>query len=114
MALSPERASVKQLSAAVDDDSARRIVRRQRHRNLIAEHDTDAVLAQLAPEVSQHLVSIFELDTKVAGGQHFDHAALKLYVFFSSHRGSRGYSLDCRRSNREFSLFELLDTLPST
>src|ERR1019366_1881245 len=108
MALSPEGVSVKRRSAAIDDNPARRIVRRQRHRHLVAEHDTDAVLAQLSPEVSQHLVSIFELDTKVAGGQHFDHAALKLYVFFSSHRGSRGYSLDCRRSNREFSLFKLL------
>jgi hypothetical protein len=49
-------------------------------------------------------VSIFELDAKVARGQHFDHAALKLYVFFSSHRGPRGYSLTRRWSNREFSL----------
>jgi hypothetical protein len=34
-------------------------------------------------------MAVFELDTKVACGQNFDHAALKLYVFFSTHRGGQ-------------------------
>jgi len=31
-------------------------------------------------------VPILKLDTKVARGQNFDHAPLKFYVLFSSHR----------------------------
>jgi cardiolipin synthase len=47
------------------------------------------VLAQLAPEVSQNLVAVFQLDPKVPGGENFDDPALKLYVFFASHRGGQ-------------------------
>jgi len=75
--------------SAVDDDAAGRIVGRERHRDLVAEHDADAVLAQFAAQVCEHLVAILKLDTKVTGGQNFDHAALKLYVLFSSHAGSQ-------------------------
>jgi cardiolipin synthase len=44
------------------------------------------VLAQLASQVREYLVTILKLDTEVACGQDFDHAALKLYVLFSTHR----------------------------
>src|ERR1039457_3509396 len=34
-------------------------------------------------------MAVFELDPEVARGQDFDHAALKLYVFFSTHWGGQ-------------------------
>ena len=44
---------------AVDDDSARWIVRGQRDRHFVTEHDADAVLAQLTPKVGEDLVAVF-------------------------------------------------------
>jgi hypothetical protein len=38
------------------------------------------VLAQLAAEVSEDLMAVFQLDAKISRGQHLDDAALELYV----------------------------------
>jgi hypothetical protein len=43
------------------------------------------MFAQLAPQMGQYLVTILELDAKVPGRQHFDDAALKFNMFFSTH-----------------------------
>jgi len=43
------------------------------------------MLTKLASEVRKDLVTIFQLDTKVARRQHFDDPALKLYVFLATH-----------------------------
>jgi len=51
---------------------------------LVAEHDADAVLAQLAAKMSEDLVAILQLDLEIARWQDFDHAALEFYVFFST------------------------------
>src|SRR5204862_3450796 len=85
-------------STAVDDDPAGRIVRGQRHGHLVAENDADAVLAQLPPQVREHLVAVLELDLEVAGGQHLDDSALEFYVLFAAHEGSETYSVDPARS----------------
>jgi hypothetical protein len=73
------------LSAAVDDDPARRIVRRQGDRDLISQHHTDAVLAQLASEMREDLVTILDLNAEVTRGKDFNDASLELYVLFSTH-----------------------------
>jgi len=73
--------------AAIDDDAAGRIVRSQRDRDLVAEHDANAVLAQLAAKMGEDLVAILQLDLEIARWQDLDHAALEFYVFFSTHRG---------------------------
>jgi hypothetical protein len=72
-------------STSVDDDSAGGIVRRQRDSDLVAKDDADAVLAQLAPEVSQDLMAILKLDAKVSSRQDLDDSPLKLYMLFSTH-----------------------------
>src|SRR5690242_19857117 len=43
------------------------------------------MLAELAAEVSKHLVPVLELDAEISRGQNLDHPALKLYVLFSTH-----------------------------
>ena len=73
--------------APIHDDSARRIVGGQRDRDLVAQHDADAVLAQLAAEMGEHLMAVLQLDFEIARRQDLDHAALEFYVFFSTHRG---------------------------
>src|SRR4051812_3080065 len=63
------------LSAAVDDDPAGGIVGGQGHRDLVSEHHADPVLAQLAPEVGQDLVTVLQLDLEIASRQDLDDAA---------------------------------------
>src|SRR6185436_7714944 len=46
--------------AAINDDTARRIIGRQGDRHLVAKNHTNAVLAQLAAEMSQHLMAVFQ------------------------------------------------------
>src|SRR4051794_8412979 len=84
--------------AAINDDTAARIIGREGDRDLVAENHADAMLAQLAAEVGQDLVPVFQLDPEVSGWQHFDHAALELYVLLSTHRRREPYALWCRRS----------------
>jgi hypothetical protein len=86
---------------AVDYDSARRVVRGQRHRHLVTEHDADAVLAQLATEMSKDLMAVLQLDLEIARRQNLDHAALEFYVFFSTHLARTSYSLISLGSNGE-------------
>src|SRR4051812_1222807 len=73
-------------SATVDDDAASRVIRRQRHGDLVAEHHADAVLAELSAEVSEHLMAVLELDAKIPRWEHLDDAPLKFYMLFSTHR----------------------------
>src|SRR5687767_511122 len=63
---------------AIDDDASRRVIRRERNRDLVAKDDTDAVLAQLAAEMGEHLVAVLELDAEITRREDFDDAALKL------------------------------------
>src|SRR3982751_4302792 len=84
--------------AAINDDTAARIIGREGDRDLVAENHADAMLAQLAAEVGQDLVPVFQLDPEVSGWQHFDHAALELYVLLSTHRRREPYALWCSRS----------------
>src|SRR6185503_7997361 len=83
---------------AINDDTARRIIGRQRDGHLVAENHANPVLAQLAAEMSQNLMAVFQLDAKISGGQHLDHAALELYVLLTTHRRREPYALRCRRS----------------
>ena len=46
------------------------------------------MLAQLAAEVREDLVSVLELDAEIAGGQHLDDTSLKLYMLFAAHGGA--------------------------
>src|SRR3982751_5800596 len=84
--------------AAINDDTAARIIGREGDRDLVAGNHADAMLAQLAAEVGPDLVPVFQLDPEVSGWQHFDHAALELYVLLSTHRRREPYALWCRRS----------------
>src|SRR4051812_5731770 len=84
--------------AAINDDTAARIIGREGDRDLVAENHADAMLAQLAAEVGQNLVPIFQLDTEVPGWQHLDDAPLELYVLLSTHRRREPYALCCSRS----------------
>jgi hypothetical protein len=81
--------------AAVDNNSARRVIRGERHRDLVAEDDADAVLAELPAEVRENLMLVLELDAKIARRQHLDDAPLKLDMLFSAHGGA-----DLTRSSR--------------
>ena len=73
--------------ASIHDDAAGRIVRGQRNRDLVAEHDADAVLAQFATKMGENLMAVLKLDLEIARWQDLDHAPLEFYVFFSTHRG---------------------------
>src|SRR3954451_20269865 len=53
---------------AVDDNAARGVIGRERHGDLIAQNDADSVLAELAPEVGEHLMAVLELDSKISSG----------------------------------------------
>src|SRR4051812_46667965 len=79
------RRSTRGLSAAVDDDTAGGIVRGEGHGDLVPEHHADAVLAQLASEMGQDLVTVLQLDLEIACRQDLDDAALKFYVLFAAH-----------------------------
>jgi len=72
--------------AAVDDDSSRGIVGRQTNGDFVTEDHADAMLAELTAKVGKHLVSVLEFDAKIAGGQHLDDSALKLYMLFATHK----------------------------
>src|SRR5262245_3936326 len=71
--------------SAIDDNAAVRVIGGQGDGNLVAEHDTDPVLTQLASEVGQDLVPVLELDLEVARRQNFDHSALELDMLFAAH-----------------------------
>jgi hypothetical protein len=73
---------------AVDNNPARRIIRGERHGDLVTENDADAVLAELAAEVRQYLVPVLELDAEVSRRQYLDDASLKLYMLFATHGGA--------------------------
>src|SRR6188768_1020842 len=64
--------SASETLAAINDDAARRIIRRQGDSDFVAKNHTNAMLTKLASEVRKDLVTIFQLDTKVARRQHFD------------------------------------------
>ena len=55
--------------AAINDDAAGRIIRREGDRHLVAENHANAVLAQLAAEVGEHLVAVLELDAEISRRQ---------------------------------------------
>jgi hypothetical protein len=83
------------LLAAVDNNPTRRIIRGQRHGDLVSEDDANPVLAELSTEVRENLVLVLELDAKVARRQDLDDAPLKLYMLFAAHGGA-----DLTRSRR--------------
>src|SRR4029077_3537439 len=84
--------------AAINDDAASRIIGRQGDGHLVAENHANAMLAQLSAEMGEHLMAVLELDAEISRGEHFDHAPLKLYVLFSTHRRREPYALCLDRS----------------
>jgi hypothetical protein len=52
--------------AAIDDNASSRIIRSERHRDLVTEDDADSVLSELTAEVGEDLVSVLELDAEIS------------------------------------------------
>lgn len=73
------------LALAVDDESARRIVRRNGNRHAIPEDHADPVATHLARELRENLVAIVELDAKVAALRNQDDFAVEMYQLFLAH-----------------------------
>src|SRR5262249_52622000 len=65
---------------------------------LVAENHANAVLAQLAAQMGEHLMAVLELDAKISSGQHLDDAPLEFYVLLTTHRRREPYALWWGRS----------------
>src|SRR5688500_17243767 len=50
---------------AIDDEPAGGVVRRDGHRHAVTEHHADAVAADLAGKLGQHLVAVLQLHAEV-------------------------------------------------
>src|ERR1700710_2511174 len=73
-------------AVAVDDASAREIVRRQLDLHAIARQDTDVMPAHLARDVGQHLVVVVEPHAEHGVGECFGDLSLELdLLFFVAH-----------------------------
>src|SRR5919112_995213 len=74
------------LLVAVDDPTTREVVRRELHHHAVLGADPDVVLAHLAADVGEHLVSIAQLHTEHRIRQGFRNGALELdHAFFLRH-----------------------------
>src|SRR3954453_14409086 len=65
-----------QLLVAVDDPSARQVVRRQLHDDPVIRKDTDVVHPHLAADVREDLVTVLQLYLEHGVRQRLDHGAL--------------------------------------
>src|SRR5689334_4800919 len=71
---------------AVDDATPGEVVRRQLHHHAVLGEDPDVVLAHLAADVGEHLVTVAQLHTEHRIGQRFSDRALELdHAFFLRH-----------------------------
>src|SRR3954452_6862607 len=75
------------LLVAVDDATPSEVVRRELHHHAVLGEDPDVVLAHLAADVGEHLVSVGQLDPEHGVGKglhdgalHLDHAFLLRHV----------------------------------
>src|SRR5437868_6822390 len=75
------------LLVPVDDPTSREVVRRELHHDAVLGEDPDVVLAHLAADVGENLVSVGQLDPEHGvrkglhdGALHLDHAFLLRHV----------------------------------
>src|SRR6476469_1984035 len=74
------------LLVAVDDATPREVVRRELHHHAVLVEDPDVVLAHLAADVGQDLVTVAQLDPEHRVRESFDDGALDLdHTFFFRH-----------------------------
>src|SRR5690606_12307324 len=71
---------------AVDDESAGRIVGRDRDGHPVAEDDADPVPAGVAGQLRENLVAVLAADAEVSALAHLDDLALKLDQIVFAHR----------------------------
>ena len=64
------------LPLAVDDETAGRIIRRDRNGHSIAKNNSDAKATSTTRKLSQDLVSVLALDAKVSALADVNHFAL--------------------------------------
>ena len=64
---------------AIDDEAARRVVRRHRDGHAVTKDDANAVATNLTGELGQNLVAVVELDAKVAALRDQDDLAVEMY-----------------------------------
>src|SRR3954451_3195339 len=73
-------------AVAVDDTTAREVVRRQLDLHAVARQDADVVPAHLARDVGQHLVVVVESHAEHCVGECFGDLSLELdLLFFVAH-----------------------------
>src|SRR6201991_128160 len=78
--------SVGCLLVAVDDPTSGEVVRRELHHDPVLGEDPDVVLAHLAADVGEHLVSVGQLDPEHGVGEGLHDGALDLdHAFFLRH-----------------------------
>src|SRR6478609_8367796 len=74
------------LLVAVDDPTSCEVIRRELHHHAVLREDADVVLAHLAADVGEHLVTIAQLHAEHRIGQGFSDRALELdHAFFLRH-----------------------------
>src|SRR3954471_19335658 len=82
------------LLVPVDDPTPREVVRRELHHHAVLGEDPDVVLAHLAADVGQDLVTVAELDPEHRVRESLDDGALDLdHTFFFRHVLTSGRSL---------------------
>src|SRR6516162_5640682 len=76
------------LALTIDDEAARRVVRRDRDSHAVTEDDADAMAAHLAGELGEDLVAVVELDAKVAAFRDQHDLAIEMNQLFLGHSGA--------------------------
>src|SRR5262245_32861397 len=81
-------AMVRARSGAVDDAAARQVVRRHFDGHAVTRDDADEVLAHLAGDVGEDLVTALDLDAELGVGEGLDDRAFEDDGFFLGHKDS--------------------------
>src|SRR3954469_17389933 len=90
------------LLVAVDNPTPREVVRRELHHHAVLGEDPDVVLAHLAADVGQDLVTVAQLDPEHRVRERLDDGALDLdHTFFFRHVLTSGRFLPRPPSPRE-------------
>src|SRR5437588_7298952 len=94
-----ERSAAGASAMAVDDPRAVQIVGRELAADAVAREDADAKAPHLARHVSEHNVTVVELDAKHRVGQRLDHLALEfnLVLLCHCHLSNPGQRFDIAR-----------------
>jgi hypothetical protein len=74
-----------ELFRAVGDETATRIVRRNRDRHLIAEHHPDAISAHAPGQMRQHRMSALDIDAEIPADENFHDFAFHFDQIVSCH-----------------------------